>query len=67
MRDGHENDRSQRGGCQRVEKAAAKNSKFCKNPAAEVRTDQSENDIRYAAEAAAARKFSRKPAGHQAE
>ena len=67
MRDGHENNRSQRGGRQRVEKAAAEDSKFRENPAAEVRADQTQNNVRYASEAAAPRKFSREPAGNHRE
>jgi hypothetical protein len=67
VRDGDENNGTERGGCERVQKAAAENSQLGENPATEVRPDQSQDNVRDAAEAAAASNLSRKPSGYQAK
>src|SRR5713226_1029522 len=67
VRDGHENNRSQRGRGQRVEEPALKNSQLKENPAAQIGPDQSQNNVCDAAEAAAARKLSSKPPCNQAK
>src|SRR6266481_5400724 len=65
--DGNENNGTERRGRERVKKTAAPNPELRKNPAAEEGSDQAENDVRDAAEAAATRDLSRKPAGDQAK
>ena len=67
MRYGDEDDRAECRRRKRIQKTAAKDSKFSKHPAANERTNQTENDVCDAAEAAAARQFSGKPPGEQAE
>src|SRR6266446_8688204 len=67
MGDGNENDGAERRGRERVKKTAAPNPELRKNPAAEEGSDQAENNVRDAAETAATRDLSRKPAGDQAK
>src|SRR5712664_2723858 len=67
MRDGNENHGAQRCGREGVKKSAAENSQLHKNPAADVGADQSQNNVRDAAVAAAARQFPREPSGHETE
>src|SRR6266436_1467720 len=66
MGDGDEDYRAEGGRCKRIEEPAAKNAQLGKDPSAQIRADQAEHDIRYTAEAAAARNFSREPPGNQA-
>src|SRR6266436_7586000 len=66
MGDGDEDYRAEGGRCKRIEEPAAKNAQLGKDPSTQIRADQAEHDIRYTAEAAAARNFSRKPPGNQA-
>src|SRR6266481_1519038 len=67
MSDGDEDYRAEGGRCERIEEPAAKNAQLGKDPSAQIRADHAEHDIRYTAEAAAARNFSRKPPGNQAD
>src|SRR5260370_40458897 len=63
--DRHQHDRAQRRRRNAVDKAAAKNAQLRENPSSQNRADQSEYDVCNAAEAPAARNFSRKPAGNE--
>src|SRR6266581_4859091 len=67
MGDGNENDGAERRGRERVKKTAAPNPELGEDPAAEEGADQTENDVRDAAEAAATRDLSREPARDQAK
>jgi len=49
--DRDKNHRAERRGCERIPKAAAKNSELHKDPSAYEGTDQAENDVRDATEA----------------
>src|SRR5260370_16575125 len=67
MGDGNKNHCAQRCSSKRVPKAAAEYSEFHENPAANEGANDSKNNVRDAAEPAAARDFSREPAGNQAD
>src|SRR5437660_12211178 len=67
MGDGNENNGAERGGSERVEKSAAKNSELSENPASDEGANYSKNNVRDAAEAAAARNFSSEPSSYQTE
>src|ERR1700674_85610 len=67
VRDGDENHGTQGGGRKRVQKAPAENSQFGENPAAKEGSDQPQNNVRDATEAAAARNFPGEPTGNQAK
>src|SRR5690348_10229062 len=66
------NDRNQHHGAerrrsQRVDKTSSKNAELGKNPSADDRADEAENDVRDAAVAAATGEFAGQPARHQPE
>src|SRR2546430_10225936 len=61
------NHRAERRGRKRIPKTAAENSELHKNPAADKGADQSENNIRDTAKAAAPRDFSSEPAGDETD
>jgi hypothetical protein len=65
--DGNKNDCAESGGRERVQKAAAENSEFHKNPAANVGPDQSQNNVGNTAKTAAAPNLSREPSGNQSK
>src|SRR5579863_914113 len=67
MRDGDKNHRAECCRGQREEKAAAEDSQFSENPAADERADQAQDDVGDTAEAAAARQFSGEPSSNKAE
>jgi hypothetical protein len=67
MGDGDKDYCTKRSRGKRVPEAAAEDSQLGENPAADKGTDQAQNNISDAAEAAAARDFSREPAGDQAQ
>src|SRR5260370_27443693 len=67
MRDGNKNHCAQRCSSKRVPKASAEYSEFHENPTANKGAYDSKNNVRDAAEAAAARNFSREPTGDQAD
>src|SRR5260370_25343852 len=67
MGDGNKNHCAQRCSSKRVPKAAAEYSEFHENPTANEGANDSKNNVRDAAEAAAARDFSSEPSGNQAD
>src|SRR5437667_10643183 len=67
MGDGDENHRAERRGRERIPETAAENSELHKNPAADKGADQSENNIRDTAKAAAPRDFYSEPAGDETD
>src|SRR5260370_10454119 len=67
MGDGNKNHCAQRCSSKRVPKASAEYSEFHENPTANKGAYDSKNNVRDAAEAAAARNFSREPTGDQAD
>jgi hypothetical protein len=67
MRDENENDGADGGGSKRIQKSAAINFELYENPSADERTDDSQDNVRDAAKAAAARDFSGKPSGDEAD
>src|SRR5207247_3791508 len=60
-------DRAERHGREQIPETAAENSELHKNPAADKGADQSENNIRDTAKAAAPRDFSSEPAGDETD
>ena len=66
MRDGNEDHSAQRGSRKRVPETSAKDFQLDKNPAADEGSDNSQNDVRNAAKAAAARDFSCEPTADEA-
>ena len=65
--DGDEDDGAEGGGGEGVQKATAENSQFDENPAAKVGTDQSQDNICYAAESASASNLPGEPARDEAK
>src|SRR5260370_38725207 len=65
MGSGTYNWRAERCGRRGVKNPPAENSQLHEAPAADVGADQSQNNVRDAAVAAAARQFPREPSGHE--
>jgi len=67
MRNGDEYDGAKGCGGERVPETSAENLQLHKDPPANERANDSQNDVRDAAEAAATRDLSRKPSGNQTD
>ena len=67
MSDRHENDGAQSCRGERIPEAATEDSELHEDPAADERANDPKNDVRDAAKAAAARDFSREPAGDKTD
>src|SRR6266581_1128197 len=67
MRDRDEDDRPKCGGGKGIPKAAAEDPQLDENPAADEGANDSQNDVRNAAEAPAPRNLSCEPSGDQAD
>src|SRR5712664_1267936 len=65
--DGDEDDRTQRCRSQRIPEASAEDTQLDKNPSADKGANDSQDDVRDAAETAAARDFSCEPASDQSD